>query len=313
MLAAMFTLAHISDAHLGPLPEITFGELMSKRITGYVNWQRNRRKHLFGNTLELLVEDMYGRSPDHVAITGDLVNLAASIEIDAAAAWLQTFPNPGDVSVVPGNHDAYVPNAIDEAVRKWRPWMSGDARGEDGHRFPYLRVRNDVALIGLSTATATPPFMASGYFGSNQARRFADILKATGDAGLFRVVMIHHPPIRGATANYKRMMGIRRFHAAVHLGGAELVLHGHTHLNTIHWLHGQAGAQVPVVGIASCSQGLGGKKPPAAYNLFRIQGEKGCWSIDHERYSLAANGLGFELAETGTLMAPTKAASRVSA
>jgi 3',5'-cyclic AMP phosphodiesterase CpdA len=307
MLKAMLTLAHISDVHLGPLPDMTFGELMSKRITGYVNWQRNRRKHLFGNTLEMLVEDMYARKPDHLAITGDLVNLAASIEIDAAQAWLKTLADPAAVSVVPGNHDAYVPNAIDEAVEKWQPWMSGDAEGEDGHDFPYLRVRGNVALIGLSTATATPPFMASGYFGRNQARRFANILKATGEAGLFRVVMIHHPPIRGATANYKRMLGIRRFGAAVHLGGAELVLHGHTHLNTTHWLNGHLGPAVPVVGIASGSQGPGGKKPPAAYNLFRISGEKGNWSILRERYALMADGKGFHLTAEGPLVSPVSA------
>jgi 3',5'-cyclic AMP phosphodiesterase CpdA len=304
----MFTLAHISDVHLGPLPDITFGELMSKRITGYVNWQRNRRKHLFGNTLEMLVEDMYKRSPDHLAITGDLINLAASIEIDSAAVWLKTLPKPPhDISVVPGNHDAYVPNAIDEAVDKWEPWMSGDKRHDDDHLFPYLRVRGNIALIGLSTATATPPFMASGYFGRNQARRFADLLKVTGDAGLFRVVMIHHPPIRGATPNYKRMMGIRRFGAAVHLGGAELVLHGHTHLNTVHWLNGHIGAPVPVVGIASGSQGPGGKKPPAAYNLFHISGAKGNWSLSRERYSLSVDGTGFSLAEGGRLISPAYA------
>lgn len=304
MLIKMFTLAHISDVHLGPLPNMTFGELLSKRITGYVNWHRNRRKHLFGNTVELLVNDVNRRHPDHLAITGDLVNLAADIEIDAAAVWLKTLPHSYDVTVVPGNHDAYVPNAIDEVVEKWAPWMTGDREGEDGCRFPFLRIRKNVAIIGLSTATATPPFMASGYFGRNQARRFANLLKATGDAGLFRVVMIHHPPIRGATANYKRMIGIRRFHAAVHLGGAELVLHGHTHLNTVYSISGQSGAQVPVVGIASGSQGPGGKKPPAAYNLFHIGGEQGNWTVSRERYALTSDGAGFSLAQAGPLINP---------
>jgi hypothetical protein len=46
----MFTLAHISDIHLGPMPDLSILELMSKRITGYVNWHRNRRKQLFGDT-----------------------------------------------------------------------------------------------------------------------------------------------------------------------------------------------------------------------------------------------------------------------
>jgi 3',5'-cyclic AMP phosphodiesterase CpdA len=307
MFDGMFTLAHISDVHLGPLPDVSILELMSKRITGYVNWHRNRRKQLFGNTLELLLQDLFRKSPDHLAVTGDLVNLATDIEIKAAAIWLKTFSTPENVSVVPGNHDAYVPGALDEAMDAWRPWLTPDEPREDGHEFPYLRVRGKVALIGLSTATASPPFMASGYFGRNQARRFANLLKELDDAGLFRVVMIHHPPIRGATPNYKRMIGIRRFGAAVHLGGAELILHGHTHLNTLYWLTAPDNRRVPVVGISSGSQGHGGRKPAAAYNLFRIDGEKGKWSLIRERHTLTPDATGFALTETLELLSPKSA------
>jgi 3',5'-cyclic AMP phosphodiesterase CpdA len=309
-MKGMFTLAHISDIHLGPLPNLTLGELMSKRITGYVNWQRNRRKQLFGNTLELLLEDILTRAPDHMAVTGDLVNLATEIEVEAAAQWLANFPDAENVSVVPGNHDAYVRGAVDKVIHRWRHWMRGDDhRGEwlsHSQVFPYLRTRGKVALIGVSTATASPPFMASGYFSSRQARALATTLHQTGEAGLFRVVMIHHPPIRGAIANYKRMIGIRRFAAALHLSGAELVLHGHTHLNTLHWLNGRDG-KVPVVGIASASQGNGGKKPPAAYNLFKISGERGAWSLQHQRYGLNPAGVGFSLDLDAVLINPKSA------
>jgi 3',5'-cyclic AMP phosphodiesterase CpdA len=301
MVEKMFTLAHISDIHLGPMPDMSILELMSKRITGYVNWHRNRRKQLFGNTLELLLRDVQKHAPDHLAVTGDLVNLATDIEIKAAGIWLNSFSKPEDVSVVPGNHDAYVPGALDKALDEWRAWITPDTPRQDGHEFPYLRIRGKVALIGVSTATASPPFMASGFFGPNQARRFANLLKDVGDAGLFRVVMIHHPPIHGATATYKRMIGIRRFGAAVHLGGAELVLHGHTHLNTLYWLPTPDGSRAPVVGIASASQGNGGHKPPAAYNLFRIDGERGDWSLVRERHALTEDGKTFGLAEVEDL------------
>lgn len=302
----MFTLAHISDVHLGPLPNLTFLELLSKRITGYVNWHRSRGKNLFGNTLELLLEEIVKVRPNHLAITGDLVNLAADIEFEAATTWLHAFPRATEVSVVPGNHDAYVPGALDDAVRLWKPWMSGDAPREDGEVFPYLRLRDKIALIGLSTATASPPFMASGFFGPNQARRFERILKETGEAGYFRVVMIHHPPIRGAAANYKRMIGIRRFAAAVHMDGAELVLHGHTHLNSTYWLNGRTG-KIPVVGIASGSQMFGGRKPPSAYNLFHIDGERGNWSLRKERFSMTEDQTTFARDDDVMLINPASA------
>ena len=214
MSGSMFRLAHISDIHLGPLPRLTPRELASKRITGYVNWHRNRRKRLFGNILEALLDDIRAAEPDHLAITGDLVNLAARAEIEMAAGWLEQTGKPDFVSVVPGNHDAYVPGAFKRLCNAWRPYMLGDEQPVStagDNLFPYLRRRGNVALIGVSTARATPPFMASGIFDRHQARRLREILDETADAGLFRVVMIHHPPVRGATKPYKRMLGIGRF------------------------------------------------------------------------------------------------------
>ena len=291
MSALMFKLAHISDVHLGPLPKLTFRELASKRITGFLNWRLNRRKHLFTDTLERLMDDLEAKEPDHVAITGDLVNLATGIEIRAAADWLEEVGDPLKISVVPGNHDAYVPGAHDKAMAAWYPYVRGDGDAdhwdEDRKIFPYMRIRGPVALIGCSTSIATPPFSATGYFGRRQARATAQLLKEAGEKGLFRVVMIHHPPIRGASPSHKRMIGIRRFAAAMGTGGAELVLHGHTHLNTVYWLNTHRGADhIPVVGIASTSQGPGGNKPRAAYNLFKISGGPGTWNVVCERHSL---------------------------
>jgi 3',5'-cyclic AMP phosphodiesterase CpdA len=238
-----------------------------------------------------------------LAITGDMVNLAAQAEIPLLAQWLKTVGVPDDVSVIPGNHDAYVPGSLKRCLTSWRPYMEGDeaqltARAQP---FPYLRVRGPVAIIACSTAIATPPFSANGYFGPRQARRTAEMLQWAEEKGLFRVVLIHHPPIRGATKRYKRMAGIGRFGNLMKAHGAELVLHGHTHLNTHYRLPGKSG-DVPVIGIASASQGPGSKRPPSAYNLFSIDGEKGNWSLKRERFSLGpVDGEGFSLELTETL------------
>mgnify|MGYP000456691290 CR=1 FL=1 len=66
------TLAHLSDPHLGPLPDPKLIQLFSKRILGYLNWRRNRSKIMGSSYLDLLVEDMKARLPDHIAVTGDL-------------------------------------------------------------------------------------------------------------------------------------------------------------------------------------------------------------------------------------------------
>jgi 3',5'-cyclic AMP phosphodiesterase CpdA len=162
--------------------------------------------------------------------------------------------------------------------------------------FPYLRQRGEIALIGCSSALATPPFSASGYFSSRQARALASLLHETGERGLCRIVMIHHPPIRGATTMHKRLIGIRRFQAALRMSGAELVLHGHTHLNTVYHLEAK-GKHIPVVGISSASQGPGGKKPVAGFNLFSITGEAGKWQIMRERFALNPVSEKMDLAE----------------
>ncbi|MGK6312474.1 metallophosphoesterase family protein [Neorhizobium sp. DT-125] len=307
----MFKFAHISDIHLGPLPKLTLRELFSKRITGFVNWHRNRRKHLFVNTLDLLLSDLKTRDPDHLVITGDIVNLATGIEIRLAGEWLETIGDPLDTTVVPGNHDAYVPGAHDKSVKAWYPFIAGDDDPkdwpEDDHIFPTYRRRGPVAIIGCSTSNATPPFSASGYYSPRQARETVNLLKKAGDEGLFRIVLIHHPPIRGATPSHKRMLGIRRFAAAISTGGAELVLHGHTHLNTLYWLRSHHG-QVPVVGIASASQGPGGHKPRAAYNLFTLSGEPGAWNLLCERYGLTETGDGVALDNSRLLYGETPAA-----
>jgi len=286
----MYRFAHISDIHLGPLPQLTLRELFSKRITGFINWHRNRRKHLLVNTLDLLLSDIRSHHPDHLMITGDLVNLATDIEIRLAGEWLESVGEPLATTVVPGNHDAYVLGAHDKSVKRWYPFIAGDNSPkewpDDDHVFPTYRRRGPIAIIGCSTSLATPPFSATGFFSSRQARETVELLKKAGDEGLFRVVMIHHPPIRGAAARHKRMIGIRRFNAAMSMGGAELILHGHTHLDTVYFLKTHSGGQIPVVGIASASQGPGGHKPRAAYNLFTLTGEPGSWNLMCERHGL---------------------------
>ncbi|MBU0585553.1 MAG: metallophosphoesterase [Alphaproteobacteria bacterium] len=283
----MFRLAHISDVHLGPLPAVTYRDLASKRVIGYVNWQRNRRRNLHDGVIDQIAADIAANAPDHLAITGDLVNLALDGEIATARAWLTALGAPEDVSVVPGNHDAYVPGAFDKVCRSWGPWMTGDGlqAPTDRNHFPYMRVRDKVALIGVSSARATAPFMASGFFREVQAHRLARLLDEAAGQGLFRVVMIHHPPVRGAVAAHKRLFGIGNFQKTVRKHGAELVLHGHSHDPSLNWIDGKE-RKVPVVGVSAAGQSVGGSKAPAQWNLLEISGEAGAWKLTLKRRGL---------------------------
>lgn len=283
----MFRLAHISDVHLGPLPQVSYRELASKRVVGYVNWQRNRRRFITDGISGSIVTDIQAQGVDHIAVTGDLVNLALDGEVEMAKIWLEGLGSGENISVVPGNHDAYVPGAFDKICRAWRAYMCSDGHegNVDRESFPYLRVRGDVALIGVTSARATAPFMATGFFRPGQAARLTKMLDEAKRRGLFRIVMIHHPPVRDAVPQHKRLMGIRRFQRVVRRYGAELVLHGHSHLPSLFQIDGPDG-KVPVVGVAATGQAPGSGKPAAQWNLIEIAGEPGAWSVALTRRGL---------------------------
>jgi len=76
---AAFTLAHLSDPHLPPLPAARLRDLLGKRALGYLNWTRNRHKYQRREVLDALVSDMQAQAPDHIAITGDLVLLGSEV------------------------------------------------------------------------------------------------------------------------------------------------------------------------------------------------------------------------------------------
>lgn len=294
-----FTLAHLSDIHLGPLPAISARELMSKRLTGYINWHRGRAGTLAEATLERVTHAAAESGADHIAVTGDLTNLALEAELRASALWLEELGPPDRVSAVPGNHDAYVRGALDRVFQAWAPWMTGDdgnapSSNED---FPFVRARGPVAIIGTSSAVATPAFVAAGRFEGTQARNLRRALDETGKAGLFRIVLIHHPPIRGATIPRKRLYGITLFQSVIAEAGAELVLHGHTHLAQRHTIAGPEGAHVPVIGVPAAGQSPGARRPPGAYNLFAIDGVPGRWRCALQQWSATTETGPLELTE----------------
>ena len=279
----MFTLAHLSDPHLAPLPEPRWIELIGKRVTGYVNWQRKRRFIHSPAALAAIVADVKAQSPDHVAVTGDITNIALAAEFPRGRDWLAQFGSAQDVTVVPGNHDVYVREAANFAGRQWGPYMRDDD-GAEG--FPFVRRRNNIVLIGLSTGVPTAPFLATGWLGTRQLIALTATLKQLRNEDLFRIILIHHPPVTEA-AQHKRLFDAQVLKRIIADHGAELLLHGHDHVHMINWLEGPDGTRVPAVGVPSASTTPGSDKDSAAYNLYRIDGARGAWQCE-----LISRGLG---------------------
>ena len=275
-----FVLAHLSDPHLAPLPLPGISELALKRILGFLNWHRARRRRHRSPVLAAIVRDLQFRMPDHVAVTGDLVNISLAREFAAARAWLEALGPARDVSVVPGNHDAYVRAAADEAFRHWGAYMQGDAGpAAVGTAFPYLRRRGAIALIGVSSALPTGPLMATGRVGDAQLGRLAELLERLARDRLFRIVMIHHPPLPSPGRHLKRLVDSRAFCDVLARHGAELVLYGHDHVHAEHWLEGPD-RRIAAIGVPSASAAREAAAHPAAYNLYSIEGGPGAWRCE---------------------------------
>jgi 3',5'-cyclic AMP phosphodiesterase CpdA len=272
-----FTLAHLSDPHLAPLPKPRPRELMGKRALGYLNWVRNRHARHAREVVDDLTADLLAQSPDHVAVTGDLVNIGLEAEYAPARAWLETLGSPRDVTLVPGNHDAYVASTFPRCAELWRDYMLGDDAPLAARvRFPYVRRRGPLLLIGVSTAVPTAPFMATGRLGSQQRDELAALLTRHAADDCFRVLMIHHPLRSSRSRTHKRLTDSAALLELLRRHGVQLILHGHDHQHSLMWFDGPAG-RIPAVGVPSASAVDDSKHDPAAYNLFRVARDGDAW------------------------------------
>jgi len=269
----MFTIAHLSDPHLAPLPPVSWSELVGKRVTGYINWQRRRRFIHDPGTLAAIVADLRRQTPDHIAVTGDIANIALAAEFTQGRDWLERLGSAQEVTFVPGNHDIYVRTAAKFAGRQWGAYMSDD---DAAGGFPFVRRRGNIALIGLSTGVPTAPFLATGWLGTNQLAGLAAVLNRLKNENVFRVVLIHHPPVSTA-ARHKQLLDAPVLKRVIAAHGADLLLHGHDHLHMINWLDGPSGTRVPAVGVPSASAKGDTGRDLAAYNLYQIDGTRGAW------------------------------------
>jgi 3',5'-cyclic AMP phosphodiesterase CpdA len=172
---------------------------------------------------------------------------------------LKSLGSPSRVTVIPGNHDTYVSTDWNSTFAHWTDYMLSDEAhrgakaGTDGHTtFPSVRVRGIAALIGVSTARPSAPFLAVGSVGRVQLQKLKKVLVETGKQRLFRVVLIHHPPVDGTVSWRKRLTDASAFRSVLDQHGVELILHGHTHRSSLRQLETTVGT-VPAIGVPSAS------------------------------------------------------------
>jgi len=297
----MFTLAHISDLHLGPLPKAeNWNAYFSKRAIGYLSWRLRRRKIHDPLVLAALAEDITRHAPDHVALTGDLVNIALPGEFQNAADWLKGFGDADWITLVPGNHDAYVGVGWEKGLGLWADYMTGEMRMPGARHsvnnaalFPFVRQRRNIALIGTSTALPQSLRRAGGSLGREQLDALAHILAELRQKGFYRILLIHHPPLPGQAHHRKALSDSAHLKQVLEHEGVELVLHGHNHVHMRADLKTRYGT-AHVVGVSSGSALAYKDKPPAAWHLYRIRRQDGEWLTETTVRAWSQNKQAFE-------------------
>jgi 3',5'-cyclic AMP phosphodiesterase CpdA len=278
----MFRLAHVTDPHFRGFEGITLGALAGKRAIGLLNLAVNRGRKHKTELLAALGDDLRAVAPDHLALTGDLSNLSLEGEWRAALRWLASHGGaPETTTVIPGNHDAYVADVVRAGAfeKLFGQFQTADvagaaagsasATGDGRARYPFVRLRGPLALVGVNSCVATGDLGAWGEVGTEQLARLEALLGHADVARRIRVVLIHHPPVMHKGGEVRNLRDRDALAAVLARAGADIVLHGHDHRDERADLPGPGGRQIPIIGAGSASY-AGGPDRRARYNIYEV-------------------------------------------
>jgi 3',5'-cyclic AMP phosphodiesterase CpdA len=279
-------IAHISDLHVLALGDAVPFRLLNKRLTGYANLRWRRGHHHQTDVVSAILDKLSRSSFDHVVITGDVSNLALESEFEAVRRLLDDVLRlaPASVSIVPGNHDVYTRGAqrSQRFGRFFAPFLTSDlpdlAVDHSSGRFPIVKLRGSIAFIGLSTAVARLPFVASGHLGERQLSALREVLASPELRGRTPVLLQHHPAVDLESWTWRKRKTNGLTDAAA-LGDVlfdlprALVLHGHLH-RRIHRRLPTRDGDVHIIGAPSASLVHPAPDRMAGYNVYEL-GENG--------------------------------------
>ncbi|HYH69535.1 MAG TPA: metallophosphoesterase [Urbifossiella sp.] len=295
-------LIHFSDVHLtAPRVGWRFGDLFTKRGTGWVNVRLRGRGHRFryaNQVVEALLADCRTRGYDQLVFSGDATTMAFDTEMTESAkrlgVWDATLP---PALAVPGNHDLYTFGVARRRTFEFAfsAWQQGE-RADDTHTYPFAKKVGHVWLIALNSAKPNAlPWDATGRVGSAQLERLK-VLCEKLDAGP-RVVVSHYPLLtrgRHPEARWHRLLDWAEARDAAAACGVGLWLHGHKHA----WYVLEAGENQPFHSVcvgSTCQEKLWG------YHEYEIDGTRlrglrrvfdlsAGEFVDADRFELELNG-----------------------
>ena len=198
----MTKVAFISDLHFGTVPD---------------------------GLADTLQQDLHDQSLDAVVVVGDMTQRARRHEYRAAAAFIGELP--GQVLVVPGNHDIPTWNLLARAAWPYRRYKRHFGAPE-----VQSAVFDDLVVVALNTAKRMQPHLRwqEGTLRRRQVRHACHLIAAQ-DPGLLKIVATHHPLVRSSVV--ERAIPARRARAGLQAfadAGVDMLVSGHTHLPFRH-------------------------------------------------------------------------------
>jgi 3',5'-cyclic AMP phosphodiesterase CpdA len=274
--------AHFSDLHVLALEGVSRSRFLNKRFTGLVNLRVKREhKHRPGH-VRAVAREVARAKVDHVVITGDLTNLALEQEFEAVSRLIE-----GDlgldarhVTIVPGNHDLYTRGAMrtQRFTRFFQRYLESDlpdlAADISLGRFPVVKLRGPLAIIGMSSAVPRPPLVASGELGAKQIDALARILAHDEVKRRTPILALHHP-IHNPSSRIKTwvegLVDANDLVDAIAQVRNGLLLHGHLHGRMQRPVATKAG-HLLAVGATSASLHHEDEHRMAGFNLYEFDG-----------------------------------------
>ena len=308
-----YRFVQLSDLHLSSPGLPNPYRLFNKRILGYLSWLKKRKFIHKRSILDCAMDEVANLNTDHLVITGDLLHIGLRNEFEQSVKWLARYDPPSDITIIPGNHDLYVKEKWSRSFNYWQEFMIGDndpglenidndnALDKLNILYPIVRIREQVAFIGISSVFESPWFRATGLICREQLDRLEAILNDPAYKHYCKVLLVHHPVTLTYTKRRKCLINHKELTDLVAQSPVNLILHGHEHKTSVEYISSTRNINIPVVGIASSSSASASDIARAEFALYKILRSDSAWNIEMDSYKFNINNSKFEKNDTKLL------------
>jgi Icc-related predicted phosphoesterase len=141
--------------------------------------------------------------------------------------------------------------------------------------FPYIKKIKNIALIGISTAVPSPPFMCWGRVSKEQLMKLEKILSSIEKENNFVLLFLHHPIHHYGAFNHKGLLNKEELIETISKFNIHLIIHGHLH-REIHNSIQIKDISVPCIGAPSGSRD---KNSGLSYLEYQIDKINDKWNL----------------------------------